>query len=193
MDKQKVVGIVMFIGAALFMGAAVHPAIQKHWSTAYLLVPIDYKSGWLFGYRMFALGALFTAIGFALLGSQLRQRSATKFTQTSSLVADAFIMIGAVSWARSLNRNVFPPIHLLLLEEISIPWVSMFAYLTLLSFLIYGYLLIRLDYPKWLSWGTLGFNGLLLIVLSLLGDLPPAVFYLWPLILGLGLVSNRRE
>lgn len=189
---QKSAGFVMLLGSILFIGAAFTPAIQKHWFTPYALVPADFKEGWLFGYRMFAAGAMVTAVGFALLGWQLRRLPGDKLIRAASSVADVLVITGAAFWIRSLSENVFPPIRMLIPNGIVLPWITVYVYLSLLSFFIYGYLLNRSGYARWLGFGTLGFNALLVIMLLYLGDLPPAVYYLWPIILGIGLIFTRE-
>ena len=187
---KKTAGTAISLGSLMFMAAALSPAVLAHWSTPYSLVPESYKAGWLLGYRMFAAGAVITAIGFAVLGAHLRRQSGDRLVRLLSYAADVFIVAGSICWILSLDESIFLPFKVRFPASPAYSWFSLYFNLSLVSFFIYGYLLLRAGSNRWLAWGTIGFYALLLGVYLYLGDLPPAVLYLWPIVLGIGLLAR---
>jgi hypothetical protein len=103
-------------------------------------------------------------------------------------LGDAFVVVGAICWTMSVAETISPSLSATFPD---IPFFPVYFNLSLFGFLIYGYALIQTGFVKWLAWGTTGFYALILILYLIMGDMPPAVLYVWPIVLGIASMVNR--
>jgi hypothetical protein len=130
------------------------------------------------------------AVGLVLLARSVHRLTGGRMLAVVAYVAATLAIVGAVLWALiSYIRIIQSPFDVAFVD-IS-PWLFRACGLfTETVFIIFGLVLPRSDYPKWLGWMLIG-AGTTMFVGHLALDLLPGVYYLVFMIQGAALLVLR--
>jgi hypothetical protein len=177
MSSERFSGIVLFIGSVIFLVAAFLPIswvfgeriIEKK------LEMINAARGsWEFAQVLFGSGAIVTALGFMIAYLHLRGKEA----DTASLVAFLSALVGALLWCwhvwlRGTDPDAF--VHRLLFPNWPAGAYFILMQVALFSF---GLALLQARCPSWVGRLNIGASVVSFLILVILGDLPPFVYYI---------------
>lgn len=180
-------GLVICIGASIFLAAAFAPMSRVFAvrSPDEKLAIINRSLGfWRLFQVLFALGALITALGVGLLEFSQYWR----FTVQQFLPA-VLLLIGAVPWCahvylRAVNPQAFA------LGALPAWHFKLYTLLTLAGFFLLGIELLYLMGGSWQGFFLMGASMLIFMLYQQFKDMPPFVYYLLALVLGVSILMN---
>ena len=188
-SPERVSGILIIVGSALFLCAANTPISFRVFapgrSASRKLAAIrGSPTAWSVTQILFGLGASVTVIGIGVLAYGLGRQPPVWLIWTSV----ALLTLAVVLWlwhlyARTVDPDAF--------AEGRWPRWPLLAYfmLTEAGLAILGYALLRGDLAMWIGWMLIGSMVLLFVLTLIFRDMPPLMFYLVTLILGIALVT----
>jgi tellurite resistance protein TehA-like permease len=139
-------------------------------------------------------GFLIAAIGMALFARHVHSISDNRNVRIASYVLVAMAVVGALFLAIVCYNRIALPSQEVVANLDSPDWKSFIYYLFLeIALIMIGFLLLLAGYSKWFAWLMLVLAGLILVGGLALGGLPPAVYSLSFLILGIGLLLMRSR
>ena len=177
MTFERISGILLLIGSALFLTAAFLPIswvfAERDLGKKVEMITAAPES-WRIAQFLFGAGALIAAIGFLYVYFHLRIRGAP----IASLVAFLLAIAGALLWARHTYMRGVDPVAFV--HKMMTPRWLAGAYLVLTqgALLALGIALRDANYPGWISWLNIGSAIAFSLILILFQDLPPFVYYL---------------
>ena len=135
---------------------------------------------WRLAQPLYALGPLIAAAGAGVLAG-----ASTGSSRVALAIACAALGVGALSWSWSTYLR---GTHHREFAAGSLPgWpFAVYVWLTLTGLLALGVGLLLADLPAWVGWLTLGADVVFAAVYLRFGDIPPFVFYV--LLVPVGLV-----
>jgi hypothetical protein len=137
---------------------------------------------WRLGQPLYASGALVAALGVGALAAEGEGRGNRLLASSCAL-----LVVGALAWSWSVYRRALLPREFALGQLSGWPF-STYIWLTLAGLLLLGYGLLIGDWPAWLGWLVLGADALFLVAYLRYRDIPPFVFYVLLVVVGLGLL-----
>jgi hypothetical protein len=180
---QKMSGSMIMLGSVLFLIAAFLPisirVFPEPSAVRKLEIIRDAPNAWLVTQIFFALGAMVTVIGIALVAYRFRNQSFTVLMQASVAV----LFLGALLWiwhvyVRTVNPAAF--------AEGSLPaWpLVLYFLLTPTGLVVFGVALLRSALPQWVGWIVISSMALFFVLTVIFRDIPPFVYYLITLLTG---------
>jgi hypothetical protein len=187
--SERVSGILIIVGSALFLCAAFSPISSRVFSpgrsaTRKLEVIRGSPTAWLVTQILFGLGALVTVIGICVLAYGLGRQPPVWLIWTSV----AFLILAVVLWLWHLYGRRVDPVAFAEGRWPRLPFLA-YCMLTEMGLAILGYTLLRGYQPTWIGWMLIGSMVLLFVLTLIFRDMPPLMFYLVTLILGIALVT----
>jgi hypothetical protein len=182
MTPDRSSAILIILGAILFMMAAFSPVSRVFAvpdPAAKLAIIQASPSGWLAAQLLFALGALVTAAGVGLLAARTAGPAASPLAWSAAALA-----VGALLWSWHVYLRAVDPARFTA-GEIPFWLFAGYSLLTLIGLALLGLAVLRMGMPAWLAWLCMGGAGILLVLAVLLGDMPPFVYYLITLTVGI--------
>jgi hypothetical protein len=182
-DFDRTSAAVIVIGSALFLAAAFSPISRVFGirdSAERLEVISSAPNQWLFAQALFALGAVVTAVGVALLAIALAGESFAGRLHASA----ALMGIGSLLWTIHVYMRAVDPARF---TAGGIPlWLyAGYALATIVALTLLGLALLQTVLPPWVGWLNVGGAALFLLLALVFGDLPPLLFYLVTLTVGI--------
>jgi hypothetical protein len=179
----RVASLIIIAGSIVFLIAAFSPITRvfamKSAEDKWQLISAS-TNAWVIAQVMFALGATATAVGVLLAGGALQGKP----TDAVFYVAGALLLVGAIAWSwhaylrghdpRAFVDGTLPGWHFVL-----------YSLLTLAAFGLLGYSLLKMGFPSWSAWVLMAGSSVLLVLYLVFRDMPPAVYYLMGLVLGI--------
>jgi hypothetical protein len=145
--------------------------------------PIQWTAAQLF----FGLGSLVTAAGVAMLGWSAGDRSSS-----ARLYAAAVLMgVGALLWCWHVLLRAVDP-RMWTAREIPLWLFGGYSLLTIAGLALIGTFLLRSRVDTWVGRLAVGAAALFLMLGLLFGDIPPFVYYVVTLTVGVKLLRGRR-
>jgi hypothetical protein len=133
---------------------------------------------WRVGQPLFGIGALLAALGVGFLAADSASPEQSWF-----VVSGALLFVGAVAWSWSVLLRGVHPREFALGELPGWPF-ALYIWLTIAGLAPLGVGLVLSDQPDWTGWLTLGLDALFLATYLRYRDIPPFVFYLLLLVIG---------
>ena len=188
MNNTILIGTLLILGFVLVVGASLAgpPGLYQEPDSAKQVQLIEtHMSRWTASNVLFALASIVTAVGLLLLSNLHRE------TVNTSLVWGAWsgYALSSVLWSLFLYQRNANPEALFSDYTFSSLTIALVA-LLIASLLAYGFIFLKAGYPLWLSYGIIGFMGLLgLVALIFPGPFfkwfPPQSVYLVTLVAGI--------
>jgi hypothetical protein len=178
---MRTAGVLLIAGSALFLaGAAI--AVPRVFTEpdreAKARMLAERPRSWRLGQPLYALGALVAALGVGALAAE--DSAADSWFVASA----ALLVLGALAWSWSVYRRALLPREFALGELAGWPF-ALYVWLTLAGLAVLGAGLLVADQPAWLGWTVLAGTALFLGGYLRYGDIPPFVFYLLYIVVGL--------
>ena len=179
---QKMSGSMIILGSVLFLIAAFLPisrVFPEPSAVRKLEIIRDAPNAWLVAQICFALGALVTVIGIALVAYRFRDQSFAVLMQGSMPV----LVLGALLWIWHVYARTVDPAAF---AEGALPaWpLVLYFYLTPTGLAFFGVALLRSALPPWVGWLMIGSMALFFVITVIFRDIPPFVFYVITLVIG---------
>lgn len=173
LSNSSVAGVLLS-GCILFLAAAFNPSAMAFGATgaeAKLRIIEEHRGLWLLSQYGFGVGAVVTASGFVLLAS-----AHAGGNRLVGLVSYA-MLIGALLWGINLVLRASDVEGFATGTHPRWPFL-VYTLLTILGLAEWGWFYLQTGFPNWLGWATLIPILILFILLIVLGDMPPFVYYL---------------
>jgi hypothetical protein len=135
---------------------------------------------WIVAQSLYGLGPLVVAAGVAVLAFG----ASTQATRTAFAVAAVALLAGALAWGWSLYLRATRVSDFALGVLPSWPFVT-YVLLTIVGLAALGGGLLAAKSAAWLGWITIGADVAFLAAFLASKDIPPFVFYLLALVIGL--------
>jgi len=177
MATERISGILLLLGSALFLTAAFLPISwvfgERDLGKKVEMINAS-PEAWRIAQFLFGSGAIIAAMGFLPAYLDLRGKGAG----APSLVAFLLALIGAVLWARHTYLRGVDPVAFV--HKILTPrWLAgAYFILTQGALLAMGIALRKANYPDWIAWLNIGSAIAFSLLLIIFQDLPPFAYYL---------------
>jgi hypothetical protein len=179
---------VICLGSLLFLMAAFSPVSRVFGvSTAEKQLAIINGSlrGWRLSQALFAAGALITALGVGLLAFSLRWLSMPVLYLPAVL-----LLVGALAWSTHVYLRAVDP-QAFVAGALPAWHFRLYTWLTLAGFFLLGYQMIALfGVAAWQAWFLMGASLVIAILYLAFRDMPPFVYYLLALVLGVSMILS---
>jgi hypothetical protein len=180
--------VTLIVGSILFLAAAFSP-ISRVFSIrdpgARLDIIAAAPTQWLVAQALFAAGALVAAAGIALVAYRLRHQPVA-----GGLAATAALMgTGALLWSWHVYLRAADPARFVA-GDVPVWLFAGYSLLTIAGLAVLGKTLLRTRLPRWLGRLCIGSAGLFLVMGILFQDLPPFVYYLVTLAVGVAVLRT---
>jgi hypothetical protein len=184
MHALRLTGIVLIVGAILFLIAAFMPlsmAVYTEPSPEKRLAAIK-AAGimWHVQHLLFATGILATIAGVGLVAVHFHRQSSSRWLYLA-LIAFAVSAFTAMPWLylRATDPQGWT-------TGLHPAWLFLsYTFLTQGGLLLLGLAWLNSALPRWPGWLMLGSAALLFIVTVITGDMPPFLYYLPTLVAGI--------
>ena len=178
-------GVLMISGSVLFLvGAAI--AVPRVFtepdSEQKLRMLAERLWWWRLGQPLYALGALVAALGAGALAADDRATNERWFRASCAL-----LVLGALAWSLSVYRRALRPRDFALGRLPAWPFAA-YVWLTVAGLFLLGAGLLTGSWADVLGWIVLGADALFVVAYVRYGDIPPFVFYVLLLVVGLAVV-----
>ncbi len=183
---QKMSALVIIVGSVLFLIAAFLPISVRVFpepsAARKLEIIMASPTAWFVAQIFFALGAMVTVIGIALVGYRFRDQSFALLMQASVAV----LLLGALLWIWHVYARTVDPAAF---AEGSLPvWpLGLYFVLTEAGLAVFGVALLRSGLPQWVGWVVIGSMVLFFVLTLIFRDMVPLVYYLITLLTGVTL------
>jgi hypothetical protein len=188
MPELVISGAVICLGSAIFLIAAFSPVSRVFGVSSpeqKLDIINNSPRGWRLTQVLFAAGSLITALGVGLLAFALKWLPAV-----SLYLPAALLLIGATAWSMHVYMRMIDP-QAFVSGALPAWHFRLFTLLTLAAFFLLGIeLLYLLGSRPWQGYFLMAVSMFLLILYFKFRDMPPFVYYLLGLVLGVSLVLN---
>ena len=182
MSPLKVSALVILAGSVVFLIAAFSP-ISRVFGLPTAAARMELIAGspraWSFSQVLFSIGSIVMAIGVGLAAIALRGRSSASLVYLGS----ALLILGSAAWTWHVYLRASDPRGFV---QGSLPaWhFILYSLLTLAGLATIGIALVRMGLPAWSGWLMVGGSLVLLALYAVFKDMPPLVYYLLGLVLG---------
>jgi hypothetical protein len=179
-DKASAVTIV--VGSVLFLVAAFSPIsrIFAMPDAAERLAIITGAPGqWVLAQLLFAIGSIVTVVGIGLLAVRSAGQDFTIYVTTSAVV----MAVGALLWCWHVYLRAVEPARFTA-GEIPVWLFAAYSVLTMAGLALLGTALLQTTLPTWVGRLSIGSAALFLVLALVFGDMPPFVYYVITLIIG---------
>ena len=186
---QKLSAILVILGSVLFLIAAFSPSSRvfpEPSAARKLEIILASPTAWLVAQILFALGAMITVIGIALVAYLARERSYAWLMHTSVAV----LLVGGLLWIWHLYERTIDP-GAFTADVLPVWPPFLYFVLTEAGLAVFGMALLRSALPQWVGWTVIGSMVLFLVLTLSFGDMVPLVYYLITLLMGVKLYRGR--
>lgn len=186
MANLKVASLVILAGSLLFIVAAVIPYTRVFIESdpdRKLEIIRDHKGQWNVGHVIFILASLLTVLGVVLMTYSYKAWSLSSWTWAGL----AALLTGALLWSWHCTERLISPEGFVWGSNTPYLFV-IYSALTMLGLLVTGFFLLGTDLAAWVGWMLVGGVVLIAILMILFKDMPPIVYYLLTLVLGIRLL-----
>jgi hypothetical protein len=175
-------GLLLIVGSVVFLAGAaigVPGVFTEPDPQARLRLLTEHLVAWRIAQPLYGLGPIIAAAGVGALAAA----APTHATRTSFAAASLALAVGALAWTWSLYLR---GTRVAEFAHGTLPgWpFATYVLLTIGGLALLGLGLLAGRYPAWLGWLTLGADPLFLAGYLWLKDLPPFVYYLLLLLIG---------
>jgi MFS family permease len=199
------------IGCVLFLAATGFTPTDEKGTYMYdlpireaLMAVFHRWSSWQWGQILFCIAVVMTLLGFARLTSILRDAGNRTFSSSGLIalvLATGFFLVDMTFrrsieyWAaqETVRTQVVPTLYL----QLSLWGTAIFQVYTALTFFaafMYGAALVSTRIlPRWLGWVIMAYTLAWGALFTFLGDMPPFVHYLLPIVMGILLLLPRYQ
>lgn len=193
MNTRVLAAVIVILGSILFLIAAFSPAARVFAETdagRKLEMILADRRAWTISQWLFALGALVTAGGLLLV----LLVDGAPFPSPWSYLAAVMLLVGAGLWSWHVYLRAVDPQAFV---QGDLPAWHFVAYTlaTQAGLATLGFVILRMGaqsrLPGWLGWLLIGGCALLFIIYLLFKDMPPFVYYILTLLLGMMLFSVK--
>jgi hypothetical protein len=141
-----------------------------------------HERSWRWGQVPFAAGAVTSGVGLVVLGVEVGESAGTAIT-AAGVVATAV----ALPWAEHCRQRALRVEAFLEGRLPAWPFV-VYVWGTLAALATTGLASLSSDVPEWAAAMLMGWSGLLAVAMLRFGDVPPFVFYLATVALGIAVL-----
>lgn len=134
----------------------------------------EHSVRWRRAQAPYAAGPVIAAIGVTLAGG----------LGGAAVAGGVAMLIGALAWSYSCFLRGGDPVAFVRGEQPAWPFRT-YVWLTILGLAGLGWALLQSDAPAWLGWVVVGADAGFLTLYATSGDIPPFVFYLLLMAVGL--------
>ncbi len=188
----RIAAPLIVLGSVLFFCAAFAPLSFK----AFTGTPESQAAAisaaprsWVILNILFLAGAVLAAAGIVLHALSLAAGAPNSMLRTAAWVGAGLVAVGVLPWTVVVVRRIVTPSSHWAGVSDNLSWLfAAYVVLTLVGLMAYGYALSLAGFPAWLAWGATGLAALALAGYFIFGDMPPFVFYVITLVIGLVLL-----
>jgi hypothetical protein len=185
---SRMAGTLLILGASIFMvGAAV--GVPRVFTTpdpqARLRLLEQQAARWRFAQPLYAGGPVIAAVGVGIASTDMTDTAA----EVMGFIAAVTLLVGAATWSYSCYLRAQHPADFALGKLRAWPFTT-YAVLTIFGLAFLGSALLAADYPDWLGWLVLIADMAFLAIYAATKDLPPFVFYLLLIVVGVVLIAQ---
>ena len=173
-------GVLLVAGSVLFFlgaGVAVPRVFSEPDPQQRLRMLEEHLLLWRLGQPLYALGALVAAAGVGALAGEHEDRRAWL------VVSSALLVLGALAWSWSVYLRGRHPRRFALGGLPGWPFAT-YVWLTLAGLALLGVGLLQGNEPAWAAWATLAADALFVAGYVRFRDIPPFLFYLLLIVVG---------
>lgn len=189
MSTERVAATFLLVGSVIFIIAAFMPVSQVYVAptpAAKLEIIYSDGTGWIASQILFGLGAGIAAIGLGFIAHRMRTTPGAVW----AYLGLGAVILGAVLWNGHVYLRAIDPEGFV--EGRPIGWLfPAYALLTQFGLLVFGVAYLRAGYPSWLGGITIVGTVIFFIVLLLLKDIPPFLYYILTFIAGIRPIVRR--
>jgi hypothetical protein len=209
--ERRFTGIALILGCVLFLVGASLPVTDSEGTFIYQLPPqqwlgvvFTHPTLWWWTNVLLIGAVLVVLLGFTRLTTLFRRAGDRAFSELGLMA----LVFGAVLWVIHLafrlsidfwaaqetaRTGVMPDVYVPLNEWIGALFI-LYTILTFLAAIAYaGALVSTRLLPRWVGWATIVYSLAGLGLLAVTGDVPPAVHYLLPIVMGILLLLRRYQ
>jgi hypothetical protein len=183
MSFDRASSIMIVVGSLLFITAAFSP-ISRIFGIRDAAVRLEIIAAapnqWLIAQVLFALGSIVTAAGVGLLAARLAAWGPAVYVTTSAVL----ITVGAILWSWHVYLRAIDPARFTA-GEIPFWLFAGYTLLTIAGLAALGVALLGTSLPSWAGWLPIISAALFLLLALVFGDMPPFVYYLITLVVGI--------
>jgi hypothetical protein len=172
---------VIGVGSLLFAVAAFLPYSRifiEQDPVKRMAIIIEMKKMWNAGQVLFGLGAIVTVIGLAIFLFGFKEITARGLSWVSVIILGT----GAILWSWHVTERLISPEQFA--RGTNTPYLfAIYSVLTQAGLFLLGVILFKTAMANWVSWMFMTGSVLLFILMVILKDMPPFVYYILTLIL----------
>jgi hypothetical protein len=188
---DRATALTIVIGSILFLAAAFAPisrvfAVRD--SAQKLEIILGAPNQWVVAQLLFALGSLVTVVGIGMLAYRMSGHDVAVYLRISAAVMG----IGALLWTWHVFVRAVEP-ALFTTGQIPVALFAGYSLLTIIGLALLGVALLQAGFQPWVAWLAMGSAALFLVLGLAFGDMPPLVYYLVTLTIGIVLFRAAPE
>jgi hypothetical protein len=188
---DRATALTIVVGSILFLAAAFAPisrvfAVRD--SAQKLEMILGAPNQWVVAQLLFALGSLVTVVGVGMLAYRMSGHGVAIYLRISAAVMG----IGALLWTWHVFVRAVEP-ALFTAGQIPVALFAGYSLLTIVGLALLGVALLQAGYQPWVAWLAMGSAALFLVLGLAFGDMPPLVYYLVTLTIGIVLFRAAPE
>jgi hypothetical protein len=180
--------IVMIAGSILFLIAAFSPISRifgEPDAMRRLEMIMNARTQWTVAQFFFVAGALVMPISIGMFGHQFSGTPLAAYLYGIM----GLLLIGALFWSWHVYLRTVDPA---LFTSGALPaWLFVtYTLLTMVGLALFGWVLLQTGLPPWTGWMMIGSMVALLVLAAAFGDMPPFVYYVFTLIVGIVMLRS---
>jgi hypothetical protein len=183
MSPVRASAVTIIIGSVLFMTAALSP-ISRVFGTPdparKLEIITAAPNQWAVAQLLFALGAVVTVVGVGMLALRTSGQAFSPWLHGAVVLMG----VGALLWSQHVWQRAADPAAFTR-GDIAVWWFAVYSLLTLAGLAMIGAALLQTDLPAWLGRLAIGSAAAFLVLGLVFGDMPPFVYYIITLTIGI--------
>jgi hypothetical protein len=173
--------LLMIVGSIVFgVGASI--GVPRVFTTAdpeaRLRLLEERPTAWRYAQPLYVAGPLIVAVGVGLIPGS-----------AAFVIASVLLTMGVLAWAYSCYRRAVSPEAFARGELPGLPFTA-YVLLTIAGLALTGSGLLIADYPGWIGWVVLVADAVFLVAYVVTRDIPPFVFYLVTLLVGVVIAAE---
>jgi hypothetical protein len=189
MASETQAGAILVAGALLFLTGAALPtwrAFLEPDPGKRAAIIRDQRTYTILAHVLFSLGALLPPVAFVVLVAKLPLQTG----RLLGFLGTGGLALGALAWLVIVYIRLATPPEEYVTTTAGAWTFPAYSILTLLGFGLGGAAMALSGFPLWLGIGSAALSLLILVVYFLRRDLPPALYYLVSLAMGIGLLLS---
>jgi hypothetical protein len=182
-SADRATALTIVVGSLLFLAAAFSPISRVFGirdATQRLDIILGAPNQWAAAQLLFALGSLVTVVGIGMLAYRMSGHGVAVYLRISAAVMG----IGALLWTWHVFVRAMEP-ALFTAGQIPVALFAGYSLLTIVGLALLGIALLQAGFQPWIAWLAMGSAALFLVLGLAFGDLPPLVYYLVTLTIGI--------